>query len=114
AAAGHGWTRDSIVIDDKDPVPGVAFIAYNRLSSAPRRNVYLSSGIHGDEPAGPLAMRQLLQENTWPADISFWICPCLNPTGFPINRRENSGGIDLNRDYRHLQSAEVRAHSQWL
>ena len=31
-----------------------------------------------------------------------------------LNRRENFRGIDLNRDYRHLQSEEVRAHLDWL
>jgi predicted deacylase len=76
--------------------------------------IYLSTGIHGDEPAGPLAALQLVRENLWPADAALWLCPCLNPSGFPLNRRENSAGIDLNRDYRHLQSAEVRAHVQWL
>jgi hypothetical protein len=38
----------------------------------------------------------------------------LNPAGFTLNRRENAGGIDLNRDYRNPQSAEVRAHTAWL
>jgi hypothetical protein len=38
----------------------------------------------------------------------------LNPTGFPLNKRESAQGIDLNRDYRHLQSVEVRAHVDWL
>ncbi len=30
------------------------------------------------------------------------------------NRRENALGIDLNRDYRHLVTEEVRAHIAWL
>ena len=34
--------------------------------------------------------------------------------GFVSNRRENPGGKDLNRDYRHLETAEVRAHVAWL
>jgi protein MpaA len=76
--------------------------------------IYVSTGIHGDEPAGPLALRQLLVENNWPARAELWACPCLNPTGFPLNRRENAAGIDLNRDYRHLESPEVRAHTAWL
>ncbi len=76
--------------------------------------VYISTGIHGDEPAGPLAALQLLQEDCWPKDAALWMCPCLNPTGFPLNRRENAQGIDLNRDYRHLETAEVQAHTSWL
>ncbi len=76
--------------------------------------VYLSAGIHGDEPAGPAALLELLRQNLWPAALSLRICPCLNPTGLALNRRENGAGVDLNRDYRHRQTAEVRAHLEWL
>jgi len=100
AAAGKNWVRD----DD--------FL--RRPNSAARFNVYISAGMHGDEPAGPLAALRLLQEDLWPDDAALWLCPCLNPTGFPLNTRENAAGIDLNRDYRHQQSPEVRAHVDWL
>ena len=56
----------------------------------------------------------MLQENRWPAHADVWLLPCLNPTGFPLNRRENANGVDLNRDYRHLQTGEIRAHVAWL
>lgn len=83
-------------------------------AAAPVRRIYISAGIHGDEPAGPLAALKLLQENHWPADAEIFLVPCLNPVGFTLNRRENAAGQDLNRDYRQLQSAEVRAHRAWL
>jgi protein MpaA len=102
AVAGKDWVRE------------VDFPAFLRPNASARLRIYLSSGMHGDEPAGPLAVLRLLQEDVWPNDAALWVCPCLNPTGFPLNRRENAGGIDLNRDYRHLQSAEVRAHVAWL
>lgn len=51
---------------------------------------------------------------SWPGDAEVWLCPCLNPTGFPLNRRENRFGIDLNRQYAHLEAGEVRAHAEWL
>ena len=104
-----GWLIDEIPVSD-----GRDLLAFRRLVQAPRKKLYLSAGIHGDEPAGPLAVSQLMRENDWPNDVDIWICPCLNPTGFPLNRRENADGIDLNRDYRHLQSAEIRAHVAWL
>jgi hypothetical protein len=56
----------------------------------------------------------LVAENDWPPDADLWLCPCLNPAGFECNTRENAAGIDLNRDYRHLRSAEIRAHVAWL
>ena len=109
AARQHGW-RDEILA----ATPGLELPVYHRPSSAPARRIYLSAGIHGDEPAGPLAMRELLLANLWPADADLWLCPCLNPTGFPHNQRESSAGLDLNRDYRAPRSAEVRAHVAWL
>lgn len=102
AAVKNGWTRDP------------DFLAYKRLVSEPRKRLYISTGIHGDEPAGPLAGLRLVEDNRWPADVSLWLCPCLNLTGFPLNRRENAQGVDLNRDYRHLATEEIRAHTRWL
>jgi len=102
AVAGKNWVRDA------------DFLAFRRPSPQASVSVYISAGMHGDEPAGPLAALQFLQEDIWPHDAAIWLCPCLNPTGFPLNRRENASGIDLNRDYRHLQSQEIRAHVDWL
>ena len=56
----------------------------------------------------------MLRENQWPAGVDLWLCPCLNPTGFALNRRENDKGIDLNRAYLHLEAEETRAHVAWL
>ena len=76
--------------------------------------IYISAGIHGDEPAGPLAALKLIQENCWPADAEVFLLPCLNPIGFTLNQRGNAEGIDLNRDYRQPKSAETRTHIAWL
>jgi len=76
--------------------------------------IYLSAGIHGDEPAGPLAARQLIQANQWPDNLDLWFCPCLNPLGFVLNSRENSKGLDLNREYLKPVAAEITAHIAWL
>jgi murein peptide amidase A len=92
----------------------VELLALRRNVPAARHRIYISTGIHGDEPAGPLAVRELLKENGWPADADIWLCPCLNPTGFPLSKRECEHGADLNRDYKHLRTAEVRAHIEWL
>jgi len=84
------------------------------LDPRPSTRVYISTGIHGDEPAGPLAALRLLQENQWPENVDLWFCPCLNPLGFALNSRENSKGIDLNRDYLKPVADEITAHIAWL
>ena len=78
------------------------------------RRVYISAGIHGDEPAGPLAVCELLRQNTWPTQLEFCVVPCINPTGFQRGTRENYQNADLNRDYRQGVTEEVKAHIRWL
>jgi murein peptide amidase A len=114
----HGWA-----IEEIQPAPKRIFgltrqatrITHHatQLTSHFAR-IYVSAGIHGDEPAGPLAVRQLLRENAWLAGLDLWLCPCLNPTGFALNRRENREGVDLNRQYLASGAEETVAHVAWL
>jgi len=114
AALANGWSVEEIPAGQKpglltlkrfastsslDPPAADTSRATGPLPSRLTPCVYISTGIHGDEPAGPLAARQLLEENNWPPDVSLWLCPCLNPTGLALNRRENDQGTDLNRQY---------------
>lgn len=87
-------------------------VVWRRSCSGPQ--VYLSAGIHGDEPAGPLALLKLMGEGFFPEGVSWAICPALNPAGLAAGRRENSGGVDLNRDYWKRRTREVAAHAAWL
>jgi murein peptide amidase A len=108
-AVNAGW-RSEVFLDSDS----VRLIALRRPSGSDRPRVYLSAGIHGDEPAGPLTVRRLFFEKLWPVGVDLWLCPCLNPSGFRLNRRENAEGLDLNRQYLHLRAAETRAHIAWL
>jgi hypothetical protein len=76
--------------------------------------VYVSAGIHGDEPAGPLALHELLASGFFSGGIHWLLCPALNPDGLAAGTRGNGAGRDLNRDYWHRRTPEVRAHAAWL
>lgn len=108
-ARAHAWQVEAIPSE-----PNLNLLAFRRFAPRTKSRIYISTGIHGDEPAGPLAVRELLKDNTWPDHTEIWLCPCLNPTGYPLNTRAAASGVDLNRDYKHLRSAEVRAHVAWL
>ncbi len=110
AARSHGWIVEAISETPKL----LAFLHPASRGIQERARIYISAGIHGDEPAGPLAVRQLLEEDQWPSDASLWVLPCLNPTGFAVNRRENANGIDLNRQYLEPKAQETVAHINWL
>ena len=113
AAVEHGWQVEELHADAEFRRLALRRASHSSALRATRR-VYLSAGIHGDEPAGPLAAAHLLAEDRWPENVDLWFCPCLNPPGFATNRRENPSGRDLNRDYRHLTTAEIVAHVRWL
>ena len=108
-ARANGWEISAL-----SAAPGVELPVFRRYVPRPAHRLYISTGIHGDEPAGPLAVRELLKDNPWPDHTEIWMCPCLNPTGFPLNTRAAASGIDLNRDYKHLRSPEIQAHVAWL
>jgi murein peptide amidase A len=95
-------------------VAGYPIYAYSRPSSCSKTWIYLSSGVHGDEPAGPLAIQKLLEQGFFTDSRAWLICPFLNPVGFSQGIRENGQGIDLNRDYLSKHSEEVRAHTVWI
>jgi hypothetical protein len=111
AAQRHRWDMEVLCkVDEFD------LIALRRecKNQADRKRIYISAGIHGDEPASPLAALKLLQENHWPEDMEVWLCPCLNPVGFTLNTRANKGGLDLNRGYLNPVADEIAAHISWL
>ena len=109
-AAETAWESDPLVISQDNILP--AF--HRRGHGAKPKQIYISSGIHGDEPAGPLAVLKLFQEKEWPERVGISLVPCLNPAGYVRNSRENEEGIDLNRDYRAPKTRLVRAHVAWL
>ncbi len=111
AARQHAWQAE-VFHRDGD----LKWLALHRAArdAAHSKRFYISAGIHGDEPAGPTAVLQMLEGDLWPAGAEIFLLPCLNPTGFTLNQRENAGGVDLNRDYRAFKAAETRAHVAWL
>ena len=101
-------------IEEFGRIDGMPLVALTKRTPGPRPRVYLSAGIHGDEPAAPLALFRLLENGFFDGRCVWFLCPLLNPSGIARGQRENSTGHDLNRDYRSLQTVEVRAHVDWL
>jgi predicted deacylase len=93
---------------------GCPLVALTKRTPGPRPRIYFSAGIHGDEPAPPLALLECLEAGVFDARANWLLCPLLNPAGFLRGARENADRVDLNRDYRHLVAAETRAHVTWL
>ena len=56
-AEGTGWHHEVF-----HQANGVPLRGYWRTKNKGKKNIYLSTGIHGDEPSGPLALRALFME----------------------------------------------------
>jgi protein MpaA len=59
--------------------------------------VLVVGAVHGNETAGIAIARAL--ERLSPRDIDLWIVPDLNPDGVAAGTRQNSHGVDLNRNF---------------
>jgi hypothetical protein len=71
---------------------------------------YVSTGIHGDEPA-PLwgLLEWFLQGGYKPlGDRPILLFPCLNPLGITENRRFDGDGRDLNRIFDQVKVSPIR------
>ena len=93
---------------------GCPLLALTKRTPGPRPRIYLSAGIHGDEPASPLALLAAIEAGRFDDRAVWFLCPLLNPVGFIRRTRENADGLDLNRDYKALRSLEIQAHARWL
>ena len=65
-----------------------------------QRGIYISAGIHGDEPASTEALITWAEKHVDELrDLPLLLFPCVNPWGLILNIRLNEAGIDLNRAF---------------
>jgi predicted deacylase len=72
------------------------------------RGLYLSAGIHGDEPASVWGLIEWARLRLARQKRPLVIFPCLNPWGLVNNSREDRRGRDLNRTFTSPMPALVR------
>jgi hypothetical protein len=86
-----------MVVESANPIPG-------------NPTLYLSAGIHGDEPAPVEALIEWAEENKEQlGKFNFLIFPCLNPWGLERNIRFDAEGLDLNRCYNSRKLPRISA-----
>lgn len=64
-----------------------------------KHRILLTGGVHGNEPAGALAVVTFLESLVMPYlnDFSFVAYPCVNPSGYDADTVNNADGYNLNR-----------------
>ena len=84
-----------------------------QVATQPAPSIYLSAGIHGDEPASTEGLITWAQKNTaLLRRINVLIFPCLNPWGLTSNCRLNADGRDLNRSFNNDAIPQIVAQKK--
>ena len=77
--------------------------------------IYLSAGIHGDEPAATEGLVTWAEKKAARIGrIPLLVFPCLNPWGLVNNSRVDAGGRDLNRVFQHDEACAIRVLKQMI
>jgi murein peptide amidase A len=95
---------------------GVPILALETAAAQAREPaIYLSAGVHGDEPAPPWALLHWAEKNLRKLQrSSFLILPCLNPTGLTHNTRVDHRALDLNRLFHDTTDAICGPWQRWI
>lgn len=102
-AAREGLQADVLTFESSGERHGISrFIFRGPKSSDPIR-LGIFAAIHGDEPAGAVALveflRDLVANQAAAENYHIWAYPVCNPTGFEDNTRCSRRGRDLNREF---------------
>ncbi len=79
-----------------------------RLTVPGSRWLVITSGFHGEEPAGPLTLAESFAELVAYArarDVGLRVYPCINPSGFEVGTRYNRSGEKPNNDFLRYEVA---------
>lgn len=77
--------------------------------------LYISAGIHGDEPAGTEALITWAESHPERLrQIPCMLFPCLNPWGLVNNIRFDAGHADLNRSFQNDHPPSLRAWKELI
>lgn len=72
------------------------------LTTPGSRELVVTAGFHGEEPAGPLTLMEHFGEIAELArrhDVALRVFPCVNPSGFEAGHRYNASGEQPNNDF---------------
>jgi murein peptide amidase A len=77
---------------------GRAIKAYRLGDAASPHKVLIVGCIHGNECAGTAITHKLVRKDA-PASFDLWVVHNVNPDGWRLRVRQNSRGVDLNRNF---------------
>lgn len=77
------------------------WFSVERTISRDATTVFLSAGMHGEEPGGVEGVLRWLESGHWARwRVNWLVLPCINPYGWERNQRRNAQRRDINRQFR--------------
>ncbi len=64
-----------------------------------KKTILIIGVFHGDEPQGEYLINKFIETKNTPCKNKTLLIPCLNPDGKVLGTRQNSNGIDINRNF---------------
>ena len=80
-------------------VEGRPIMAYRKGNPEASRKVLILGQMHGDERAGPVTARYIIDHVPVSLNADVWFIPTMNPDGRAHGTRQNARGVDLNRNW---------------
>lgn len=80
-------------------VQGRPIYAYRKGNPYSGRKVVLFGQMHGNEKAGVVTARHLVNEVAVSLRADVWVVPSINPDGYVAGTRTNARKVDLNRNF---------------
>ena len=77
-------------------------VAYRLGNPQAKTTAVLLGQMHGDEHAGVVLARSIVDGRAAVNGIDLWVVPTMNPDGNAANTRQNAHGVDLNRNWRDI------------
>ena len=77
------------------------------------KTILIIGVFHGEEPQGKYLINKFLKTDLSNIKNKLLIVPCLNPDGMGKNQRQNSNGVDLNRNFPTKNWIKTEKNEYW-
>jgi murein peptide amidase A len=98
----HALPRREWRLEQVGEIWNYPFFQVRRQISRQAPTIFLTAGIHGEEPGGVAGALRWLESGDWSKwRVNWLVLPCINPYGWERNHRRNAQGRDINRQFRN-------------
>ena len=107
--------ENDFTVDVFGNVEEYEMVMFKKINGEDKSNIYISAGMHGDEPAPVLAILEMIRNNSFNNDYNWYIFPLVSPIALNFGNRLTPNKKDPNREYKdEPKLKEVIYHTEFL